>query len=939
MTLLTSQHRIIKENADKKELSAYGSQDLTAQGFRQENIFDPYSYNWGLVPSYGTFEGLGAPSVAINPFEFTVRDWTPNLQQYFIDSTDHLNFVRVNADNSISLSIRGDIRTWGPHAAINGEQVTIRLERGFEGDPDADVRLFFRRDDMNNGDYFEHPDLNKTFNDGPFQVHTVSTPHGLTKHYFNGVDNELNKSTGGDWNWRGGNDSSYIEWKTARMIVDGSWRAWMGNSTGSSSNSDDDTAIRFREVGNDLQVELAFRNGAYIGSFPLFDKSSINFDKEITWQLQRKATETNILINGVVMATIAGAISGLDMRIDQVGYANSRSGTIRYQGFIWDIHNTGTTAGTDQYLNIDEGTGNTCASTGAYAGNWTIQNTAGWFSVRQSFTGSLLELFLGLSHWSMGTMTDFTTKTDLFVEDFLNSGRNIRVQNFDMNSYVDLGEGSVIEHIDDDIGLGPAFVMVDNSTTQTPTVAADFTEDDNKDFADWGGLWRILYRSETLAPAGGSNGFTAITWDRRWDDSIRSYLQLDGINQLIQAQSAFNPQDGTNYLEFDLLNYVRDADTKPIFGSTNAGSQTYIGITTLGNLEMFNTGGYAGGGECLLGLVSGNWNIKLEWQRGTIGTEHTNIIKTDLDTGIITRYDNTVPNHTGGSWGFNTIGYSANRGTYLDGIVANAKFTNGLGTHVFDLAINDSTGTIIENTVGADFLAVGTDNTNWVWLDPIWQGIVIESITATAPDTGIDLFLRSDDGDKMVNIPVFGSTFNDLAMGFDPRTGSFLVYINRAYSPELSGTTGFRTTDPKYCYDAALRTTCGENTTVGTVKHINLFQLIGFTDNGVVILDDDAFLQNKIIHSYGIRPLVIVPPANRNLRPYCIVEYESELPVILIIRRPDGSANVLIDQQPQVTHRNTNRGSIVSGNVPAVGGAYAAYFTNSVKTGVVTTFS
>jgi len=150
----------------------------------------------------------------------------------------------------------------------------------------------------------------------------------------------------------------------------------------------------------------------------------------------------------------------------------------------------------------------------------------------------------------------------------------------------------------------------------SPEINAEFTENDNSDFASQGGLLRHTFRYPTLAPAGLSNGRSSLTFDRRWDGELRSYLDFNGFSGYVRYPTSFAFGGADSTIEAELWNYDPDVGRAAIFASDDDPDDCFIGVATVDNLgQVFvaNNGGYFGGGTETVrtDLPAGNWKVKV----------------------------------------------------------------------------------------------------------------------------------------------------------------------------------------------------------------------------------------------------------------------------------------------------------------------------------------
>ncbi|EDM66185.1 hypothetical protein PE36_00270 [Moritella sp. PE36] len=933
---LKSQHKLRSEPIEVRELTSSGSAALIDHGYIGNGRFEPVRYNFGTSNTYGNFI-FPLPDVFSGFIEITVSDWTVNTEQYILDSSNGLNLIRLNADNSVSMAINGEVVTWSAIPEFNGDQITLHFERN-----DAQLLVLSTRTML--GKYIDHPDA-KTIPNAPFRVETVSTIQGAIKHYFNGVDNHLLKVSGGDWNWRGNNADSYIQWKTEKMLVDTSWRSFLGNSD--SSGNDDGTHISFRMNGANLEFQIGFRQSDNRAHWSI-DPTGINFDKEIQWQLNRKPSGLyEMVINGAVYST-TGSNTGLDMRIDQVGFANGFTGTSRFQGFIWDVNHTGTVhTPNNQVLLIDEGTGNTCVSTGNYAGNWTIQNTAEWKTLRQSFTGTMIELYMGQLHWSMNE------GTNTLIEDHQNTGLSIVLQapNYDVNDWVITNDGSTIYHIDNDGALGSAFEMIDNNTLLNPSIVTPVSESDISDILEFGGALNSTFRYGNAAlPNGQTHGSTSMSYRADWGVAPNiQYLNWNGVDQTIQYEFDLT-NSGLFELSFDCYMMADPSigDPQPIWASNRSNRDSFMGFFPVdegsGQLYQFfvmNQGGYFGGGTSTFScnLAMGNYNV-VYTQPDLGDSAPGHLVVTDLDTSTIVFDADSNSNISGSFAGMNSIGHASAQpngsglpwtlASHFVGSIKNFSLTEN-SSNIINAPINEASGTLITNNgTGGGLLAVNDDWT--IYDQPEYHGLHVETF-ATANANEVRLVLKrdlSDGGDIEVIKDWDFTVYHDWVLFIDSDNQEITAHLDGVIIPEFS-IPWFVYSGDSVQHDPSYSDTCGIPIETGSTKYVKQLGLSIFTGSNVITVTNEDMVRNTIFKLSGLRDIIFLLQRNDSLAAGATVTWESTYPIDVFIMREATESFVLINLEGTTQpHFGTNKGTILCGNVDSVEG-YTAYFTVGLR--------
>ena len=558
-------------------------------------------------------------------------------------------------------------------------------------------------------------------------------------------------------------------------------------------------------------------------------------------------------------------------------------------------------------------------------------------STGQGFTGHIFELYLSSFHWTMDE------QDQTLVEDGLDSGRNILLQSYSPSDWVVLPNGSTIEHSSNIVGaLDTAFVMKDNSTIQSPSLATVFTEQDNSNFAAFGGAFGSVYSYQNAIPVGESLGSTSLNWDRRWDNDIRAYLSLNGTNQNIQASAPLMAiTDGLNIIEFELRNYLRANGPIPIFGNTNVGRKDVIGFDANGNMGIVNQGGFAGSGGLIpTDLQDGNWHVRIELNRFANPAASTTVIITDLD-GIVPveTYVDQGGIHAGGSLGFNLIGYSPfHSNTFANATISNVKWTQGdgtdggIGTQTVDLPIDDGTGSVIENLVGADFLANGVDSNSWVYLDPIYAGIFLR--TTFVSSTEADLELLSDTGTTTARLSGNLGQFVRIEGYFNPEDDSLRIRVDGVEVPEFVGV-DWRYTGAEVQHEPLFQTTCGAPNSTGSEKHVKLTEIGTYTKDSTIRLIEADFIANRIIDLSGYRPITIILTREDDMAAGATVTWQCQSPTTITLKREDNESFVLINiTGTPVVVDGSSKGTILCGNVEGVIG-HTAYFVSGLDSATI----
>lgn len=123
--------RVTVFNPDEIEVHINGSRDVVEQGFMQEDILDPYRYNFGTNDTFGTFQGLGAPVMTSQEaFEVTIDNYTLGLGQFILDNDVDLHSVRLSPNNQIVLYIANVRFDWSGAGLVDGAELTLDF-----GDP------------------------------------------------------------------------------------------------------------------------------------------------------------------------------------------------------------------------------------------------------------------------------------------------------------------------------------------------------------------------------------------------------------------------------------------------------------------------------------------------------------------------------------------------------------------------------------------------------------------------------------------------------------------------------------------------------------------------------------------------------------------------------------------------------------------------------------
>lgn len=626
--LQESRMRLERELLDGSKLIAVSSPDVTEQGFSQEDIFEPYRYNFGTTPSYGTMT-TPLPTLGADPFEITVDAWTVNTEQYIVDHSNRINFVRFNNDNSLSLMANGAIRTWSAIPAFDGSQVTLRFL--FQGVSDLSLEI---RELI--GEYYPHPDGPMTYpTDATFSFSSLSTAPAQLAYEFDGSSYADISNGSNPIQWGGASvNGTYLEFSTRNSKLSSSdYHVVIGrNNVGSQDNG---TVIGIRDNGSSIAVRIGFRgndNQAW-WSFPNTDVNMLEFNR---WRIERNSDGMDLYINDVIKSRSGvNTTSGADFRIDQLG----RTEEFIAQNWIGEIYNLHVVSDRGTYIcTADDNLSTMYISlNGALYDYFTLVNYTGlWNDTRPQFTGHIFEIFYDILHWSGGSKNDYQTNT--FIEDGSYSGNDITLQDYSLNSWIDLGQGSIIYHTLDDNGLGAAFIMEDMSMTQRPALAAPFTQAENTNFGTNGGGVIQTFHYPSLPAPNQLLGVTNLSFNRRWDEYIPDQFHLNGIDQYIELDTVngYSLDNGYHTFQADIWDYNPAIDTQcPIFATNHPFTDTFFGLKSrngLGQVYMQNQGGYHGSGQQTIAanIPAGNWRVFMSMQNDGTSTP-THVTVWDLD--------------------------------------------------------------------------------------------------------------------------------------------------------------------------------------------------------------------------------------------------------------------------------------------------------------------
>ena len=951
MTKLT-QDRLLEESTVRKTLTAYGSADSTAQGFTQGGLFEPYRYNFN-DEAFATFD---RPVELGNvPFEVTIDAWVVGERQYILDSNTGLDYMYVDT-TGVTLGINGTQQTWSNWSALDGSQLTLRFVRN-----GTDVLLQYKV--AGSANYIDHPDGSLLLNDSTLSISTVGSLGGELRYQMrNSWDNQAESTA--TLNWRG--NGAGISFTTSSLQVGNSWSGLIGR-TGSGNGQDRYTNVSVRQQGANIEVRLGYREvqERCVWSFPI---GTVDFTRPVVWEIFREAGGllATLRIDNNLISTetlFDPSTASYDMRINQVGDAEW-SNASGMSGVMYDLYVT-QPSGDTSYYPMNDGTQNLVDANG-FSGDLVIQNWGShsdkWQLERKSFEGHVFELFMGNLHWTMGSPIEFAEKRDYFEQDSgIGSANDLTVDaaGFDVADWVDLGNASTIYHTENDIGVGgnsPAFVMNDNSPTQFPFLSTVFTQEENDNFGSDGGLVRAVHRYSSLAPIGETNGSIKQSWDLEWDGDIAFY-NLDGINDSIQKPSPLTLA-GQIQVEWsvNLGQSPTLGDDQPCIASSEGTRESFIGFIPedLGSGQLYqfvmrNQGGYSGGANSTTRTDLDQGHYSCVFTHPNLGASSPalagHLTITNVDTGAIV-YDQMCDSNTQGSFaGFNQIGYANAKASsptrfesWCRGTVYGVTiFNNGdLVNPVVDIPIREGTqhnGIVYDASGGQDWVISNYDPDNWYYVDR-WQGIFIETITTGANE--VTTRLHHDGGVKdFVTTGYTGTDYVEYVFGYDPINGILGFFIDQTYIPELSGTE-FRLTSSTVFNDNSLQTACGDVPATGTEKRVQLFELISYDGPAETILTTGDFQLNSIYHGTGLRDTTLIVPNDVNISAGATVSWETEYPTNVTVRRASDESFVLVNLtgEDQV-HEDSDAGAIICGNVDSVEG-YAAFFTNSLKSGTIT---
>lgn len=485
--LKKAQERLLFKTGDTEAtLSAYGSPNFESQGFRQTSLFEPNRYDFGGIPTWAEFDGVGAPEIDVTgSFEITLDRWTADIAQYIFDSADGNTFFRINADRTIELSVldtpSNSVISWGAIPNALGQELTIGLTRnGSNG-----INLYYRLPE--NGGVQQDHEGTKPFTIAPINIDFISTSREDNWSYFDGTNYLDNQVDNQHITWGGLNQveedagkESFIEFTTYGLVLDNTYRTLFSSDIETDGIARDDH-ISLKLNGNEVSVQVGIREviDRYTTLFNIPDVDQLS--RYNRWRIERNANGLSVFINGIQVVRDIGAQAGQHFYLSRIGRP-SQFNTGSLNGIIGYIGNISITTNTKDpddvvLIPVNEGSGNTVAAIGnsdTASQTWGFVGGADWRGLLTGFTGEMLELLINRqAHWTMGNPSD--VGTDTMREDFEFSAGDLIIQNYSgsVDYWTEYEDGSFNYWTDADGVLGSSFIGEDHSRA---THAPNFSE-------------------------------------------------------------------------------------------------------------------------------------------------------------------------------------------------------------------------------------------------------------------------------------------------------------------------------------------------------------------------------------------------------------------------------------------------------------------------------